>query len=479
MDRTNSIRGLDYLIFGLTVFLIFCSIFESQLQLPNLVAWLGRWHPLVLHFPIVLLLIAIFLGLTGKNIPYVLLTAATLSALITAVTGFMLGIEASSKGDLLQWHQWLGTAVALLSVLWYWIFTSVAKRPILQKIIQVFLLITVIFAGHYGGMVTHGEDFLAIPNKKNKKIEIPENPLIYSHIVQPILDDKCVSCHNPNKKKGELLLTDFLALQEGGENGVIIDKTNLNNSELLNRLHLPLKDEDHMPPEGKPQLNEDELIIIERWVALGASDTLQLNQLSNNDILVPIINKLKNPKKKKSWADLPEVDDETIEKLNSDYINITRIASKSNALNVLVFSPPTYSDSLFMLLQPISKNTVQLDASELPLSEIAINIIAQFKNLEWLELDKTPITDVEVEKLKPLTKLEILKVYNTAITDKSIAVIENFHNLKSLFVTETKITKTRLDEFKKTNPDVVVEDGIDKEIEEFFTQKDTATVEEK
>src|SRR5680860_1744207 len=101
MTNTVKNRWADYTVLGLSVFLIFCLLFESFIELPNGVAWLGRWHPLVLHFPIVLLLIAIFLGLSGKSVPKLLLTVAVLSALVTAILGFFLGKEVPIKGCLL------------------------------------------------------------------------------------------------------------------------------------------------------------------------------------------------------------------------------------------------------------------------------------------------------------------------------------------------------------------------------------------
>ena len=101
MAQKNSSPWVDYVIFGLTVFLVFCLIFESFIDLPSLVAWLGRWHPLILHFPIVLLLMAAVIGLFNQIVPKLLLTVATLSALVTAITGFFLGTESVPKGDLL------------------------------------------------------------------------------------------------------------------------------------------------------------------------------------------------------------------------------------------------------------------------------------------------------------------------------------------------------------------------------------------
>jgi len=109
MAVKNKSIWADYTVFGLSVFFVFCLLFESYIELPKLVAWIGRWHPLVLHFPIVLLLIAIFLGFRGKDVPINLRIVATIATLVTAITGFFLGTENSPKGDLLFWHEWLGS----------------------------------------------------------------------------------------------------------------------------------------------------------------------------------------------------------------------------------------------------------------------------------------------------------------------------------------------------------------------------------
>lgn len=474
--NTNIKPWVGYLILGLTVFLIFCLIFESSIQLPNLIAWLGRWHPLVLHFPIVLLLVAIFLGLTNNKIPKLLLVVATISALVTAISGFMLAVDATEKGELLILHQRLGSAVAFLAVLWYLLVTLNLARTILIKVLQLVLGIVIFFAGHYGGMVTHGEDFLALPTIGKKSLIIPENPLIYAHIVQPILDDKCISCHNGNKKKGELLLTNFKEIKKGGENGEIIDETNYKNSTILKLVHLPLDDENHMPPEGKPQLSTSEIQILERWIALGANDTLQLSHLNSDETLVGLVRKLQQPTIQKDWSNLPEVDDEVVNKSNSNYVNIARFANQSKALNVIVFKSPTYSDSIFMDLEPIAKNIVQLDLSALPLGEQAVSFIAKCVNLEWLEVDKTPFTDEHLESLKGLKKLEIIKAYDTEITDKSLVVFKNFKNLKKMYVAQTSITATALDAFKKEHQNIGVDAGINPSLETFFVVKEKDTV---
>lgn len=84
-----------------------------------------------------------------------------------------------------------------------------------------------------------------------------------------VLEGKCLSCHNPEKTKGDLLLVsreDFLA---GGDSGPAIDLDHMEKSELLARVKLDEDDDDIMPPKGKP-LTPDEIAILERWLTEGA-----------------------------------------------------------------------------------------------------------------------------------------------------------------------------------------------------------------
>ncbi|MFK5973981.1 MAG: hypothetical protein QM485_11990 [Flavobacteriaceae bacterium] len=465
-------RWVDYSIFGLSVFLIFCLLFEANIELPVLVAWGGRWHPLILHFPIVLLLISIFLGLTGKNIPRKLLTVAVVSALITAISGFFLGKESVIKGDLLFWHQWLGGGMALLSAIWYWLQGLQLERTIYTKALQLVLLLLIGATGHYGGMVTHGEDFLALPTPKNQD-KIPDNPLIYEHVVGRILENKCVSCHNPNKQKGELVMNSLDGLIKGGEVGNTIVPGDSEKSELIRRLHLPQDDDEHMPPEGKKPLSDTEIGILERWIALGSSDTMRLEHFESSEPLVALVKELMEPDPMEKWVHLPKIADSTLQHLSSDYLTIDRVANNSDALRIVAYLPPEYNPEYILALSRVALNIVELDFSGLPIGAQEIEMVASCVNLEWLELDRTPISDSEIDALKTLSKLRLLKVYHTSIGDSSIQVFQKLENLRRLYLWETNISQQALAELKLVKSGLLVNDGITEELKLFFAASDS------
>ncbi len=472
MVSTSKKRWVDYLIFGLSVFLVFCLVFEQFVQLPPMVSWLGRWHTLVLHFPIVLLLIAVFMGLGGKQIPRKLLIIAVLSALATAIFGFFLGMETPVKGDLLFWHERLGAGLALVSAFWYWLESMGLGQKVYSKGLQVVLIGLVGFTGHYGGMVTHGEDFLALPSDRTQE-KIPDNPLIYKDVVGRILANNCTSCHNPNKRKGELLMTNLETLLKGGKSGHTVVPGDPIKSEIIRRLHLPMEDEEHMPPEGKKPLNEDEVRILERWIALGASDTLRLDHLDLNEPMVGLVKGMMDPNPSEKWAALPIVADSTLQHLSSDYLTIERVASNLNALSIDVFLPPKYDAKPIMALKRIAQNIVELDLSGLPIGAEEMGLVKASKNLEWLELDRTPVGDSEMDSLQSLSHLKLLKIYGTQIGDKSIDIFKSLENLKSLYIWETDVTLAVLEALKTEKPNLMIDNGINEDTKAFFVASDS------
>jgi len=464
-------KWIDYSILSLSVFLIFCLIFDSYMELPRLIQWLGHWHPLILHFPIVLVLICVFLNFTKKSVPEYLLLGTTFSILITAISGFFLGSESQPKGDLLLWHQWIGGITALLVVAWYWVDQYGLSQKIYSKIVQVSIVVLIGVTGHYGGMVTHGVDFLDLPSKKEKD-EIAENALVYKEIIQAILDDKCVQCHNPNKLKGELLMTNLGGLLVGGKSGNTLVPGDVENSELIKRLKLPESDPKHMPPAGGTSFTDKEIKILERWIALGASDSLRVNQIAHDEPLLKLLKKEDVIEPERRWEDLESIDTGIIEQLNSNYLTILKITGAENALSINAFLPTDYTPELILNLKPIQNNIVELDVSKLPLGVSEIDFISTLKNLERLEIDSTPVTDKEIEKLELLTNLTSLKIYNTNITDRSIAVFKKWKRLKVIHLWNTKISEEGIKSLQSTLPNLKVNGGIADETLRFFVSKE-------
>ena len=62
----------------------------------------------------------------------------------------------------------------------------------------------------------------------------------------------------------------YETLLKGGKNGPVLIAGKAFDSPMIHRLLLPLNDDDHMPPEGKPQPTAAEIAVLQWWIDNGA-----------------------------------------------------------------------------------------------------------------------------------------------------------------------------------------------------------------
>jgi uncharacterized membrane protein len=274
----------------LNVFALFLLLFSKYIVLPFWMQPLGRMHPALLHFPIVVLILGVIMGLRrfavnqqantsfdgyARN----LLLVGALLAGTTVIMGLFLSREEGYSGEVLVWHKWAGASIFFLSSAMYWINDKPWFKKALAWSSGLVLIGVILFTGHFGGVLSHGENFIIQPILSNiKKPLVPiEKAIVYDDIIYPIFSAKCASCHNLQKQKGELSFADSFSIKKGGKTGQLFVAGNPEISLLLQRVHLPMDDEKHMPPDGKLQLTLEELNLLNRWVKAGGDFKKKLN----------------------------------------------------------------------------------------------------------------------------------------------------------------------------------------------------------
>lgn len=91
----------------------------------------------------------------------------------------------------------------------------------------------------------------------------------FSKQVKPILEANCLSCHNPENVKGELLMDTRENVIIGGEYGPALEPGKPDKSSLYTLTILDPDDEDIMPPKGDP-LTKAQTDILKTWIEQGA-----------------------------------------------------------------------------------------------------------------------------------------------------------------------------------------------------------------
>ncbi len=423
--------------------LCFLLLFAGRLVLPPWLQVIGRMHPLILHFPIVLLILFIVQSLFQRSNPagnwLLLLSAFTAS--LTAIMGLFLSREPGYDQDALLLHKWSGITLSLLTIAWYAWYDTLQQIKFAPLIAATLCLVTLTLAGHEGAGITHGQDFLLAPISPAapKKTVTLDQAVVFTDMVQPILKSKCMGCHNSSKAKGELVMETLQLLLKGGKTGPLWDSSKADFGVMMQRLHLPPDEEKHMPPRGKPQLTDAETTILYQWLKHDPSRPLRVAGLPATDTLKLIAQELfKNPEDEDAY-DFKAADEGTVQKLNNSYRVIYPIALHSPALNVEFYSPQFFRSAQLKELEPLSQQVVSLDLDKMPVTDADIPAIARFPNLRVLNLAFTGVTGAGIAQLCKLEKLKSLSLSGTSIKTEDIGCLTAMRSLRHLYVWNTAI----------------------------------------
>lgn len=91
----------------------------------------------------------------------------------------------------------------------------------------------------------------------------------FTEDVWPILEGRCLQCHDKATAYSNLRLDSPERILKGGDLGKVVVAGDPDNSPLVGRVSLPQDDLDFMPIEGDP-LDEDQIDILTQWIQQGA-----------------------------------------------------------------------------------------------------------------------------------------------------------------------------------------------------------------
>jgi len=373
MSEKKIYQILDWCLWILNPLLIVLAVFSQKIQPGLFLQWMGKFHPLALHFPIVFgILISIyFLFFQNKRIPddteKLLLAANALFASVVAVFGILLSLQNSYEGEIVNWHKWGGVAVAILS----WLFIYILNLKIIfKRILAILFFIILIGSTHKGAQITHGVNALSFPESANPASDEANTEdstaTIYQLGIAPILNQKCISCHGIDKSKANLQLHNPESILKGSENGDILKSNLKGESVFLNRIHLPMEDEEHMPPDGKLQLTADELRILTLWIKSGSNFEQRLGDLAKDDSLYLLVNNYQAAANQKASLNfnLPG-----LEEFNSNYCSVNYLFNGSDEMEVNFFQGTNYNHENLKRLEKIKTGIVSLNMQGMPLTK--------------------------------------------------------------------------------------------------------------
>ncbi len=260
------------------------------------VFFIGRFHPIILHLPIGGLIALFVMEIINSYRPKlkldsacsILLWFSVITVIPSAILGFMLGSSGNYDDELLNLHKWLGWLTALVCV-WLLYFNLKSK-----KTYRLFLYTNVLFlsiAGHFGGQLTHGKDYLTkymplgmkkalnIDDERNyqvvdRKIDSFSNDATYyANQIKPIIENYCYKCHGEEKQKGDMR---FDNIDWDMVNGFDAEKWNM----MLNEINLG-----EMPPSDEPQLSDQERRTLVDWITENLDKAAEAKQTDNKLVM--------------------------------------------------------------------------------------------------------------------------------------------------------------------------------------------------
>jgi len=442
--------------------------------------FIGHFHVVLVHLPIGILLLACAFQLLERKSGFSSLRPATniaffigmLSALLAVLTGYLLSRSGDYDEDLVSAHQWFAISVALVSIGMYFLNRKSGSSKT-QTSVSILLFLLIMITGHLGGSITHGSDYLTKSLKKSsdsselqrKPIPNVQEALVYTDIIQPLLQTKCYRCHGKNKQKGKLRLDDSTRLMKGGKDGVVIIAGDPEKSEMIKRLSLPREDDDHMPPKEKSQLSEEEIALIHWWIASGASFAKKVKELDQPEEIKPALLALQNVHKKKIIVpDIPAIpvakaDEKAINKLKEIGAVVEPVAQNTNYVSLNFVTATNSGDKEMQFLLPLKEQLIWLKLANTLITDSALQIISQLANLMRLQLDHTKITDRGLANLKTLQNLRYINLVGTGVTAEGVLKLKDLKNLQSIYLYQTAVVKSDWNTLKKAFPKALVDSG--------------------
>jgi hypothetical protein len=277
----------------------------------------------------------------------------------------------------------------------------------------------------------------------------------YEAIVAPIFRARCIECHGEEKQKVKLALHTWEALTRGSDAGPVLMGGKPAESPLLARLRLPLSDEEHMPPEDRPQPSPEEIALLDRWIERGATQSLTLAELQLSEPLAKTAaglpaklaaNERAHVPAEPPWEFDPVEVDQKRAPLAGKVVALQRrfpgaLSYESRTSAALHFTAVgfgrDFGDAELAELAALVTELVALDLSGTAITEASAAVLARFSRLRALRARYTELGDKTVEALAALPALELLVMTGTKVTPASVAAFTRMRALRSLRVAET------------------------------------------
>jgi uncharacterized membrane protein len=420
--------------------------------------FLGRFHPLIVHLPIGILVLLPVLEMAGRSRPALreaagfVLQIAVAACAATLALGILLAYGSGITGSTVTRHMW-GGIVLLIALLFCLTVRPAWAAGQVQRIYPAVLagaLLALTWTAHQGGSLTHGSDYLFHYMPGPLKRFFPSASLgsdaayvgsVYFRRIHPILDAKCVACHGSSKEQAGLRLDLYELLMKGGKDGAVVAAKNPDASLLLQRVTLSPSDKHFMPAEGRTPLTPDEVSAIRAWIQAGASPSatnVPGIALAAQDAELPL----------QPVGDYSNLMDE-IRRMQQSSSGAKLVAVSANPSDGLILRTidvaSSFDDAQLAYFQRFAPFIVEAELGRTAISDASFDTLSKFTNLRALHLEGTGVTGQGLGKLSSLSQLSYLNLSGTKITIGAVATLKRMPNLRHIYLFDTPAETAAID----------------------------------
>jgi len=406
--------------------------------------FLGRFHPLLVHLPIGLIVLLPLLEFAGtrrqslREAAGFVLQISLATCVLAIIFGLLLAYGSGEIGTTVTRHMRGGIVLAIELLLCRAVRRSwLMAQPRLYFTLLTAVLVTLAWTAHHGGSLTHGSDYLTryMPLTLKRFVApsaVSSHPnSFFARHVYTVLDTKCVTCHGTNKEQGGLRLDSYESLMAGGKDGIVIAPRNPDGSLLLKKVTLPPNDPHFMPAEGRPPLTPDEIVRIRAWVLQGASpDATSIPGIfiaEDQDEAPPPV------------GDYSALMGEIRRMQQSQGAKLVTVsANPSDGLILRTIDVASnFDDVQLAQFQRFAPFIVEAELGRTAVTDAGIETVRQFKNLRALHLEGTAVTGRTLAELSSLSQLTYLNLSGTKVTSDALSPLKSMPNLRHLFLFNT------------------------------------------
>jgi uncharacterized membrane protein/mono/diheme cytochrome c family protein len=444
--------------------------------------FVGRLHPVVVHFPIALVMLAAAVelvravrrqrGLSAAT--PLLVNVAAASGVIAAITGWLIAANERGGDDSseLFGHRWLGTVASVLLVGLAWrVSVAAARRPDpataglgAVRFQTVALAGLVGFASHLGGEMVYGKGYLLeglgravrpdpveavaaeAPAADTTVVaaSLSANAATFRDTIEPIFAARCEECHGNSKRKGGLQLVPiakaFPADGPDDREDWTIEPGDAAASLVVRRVELPRDDPDAMPPEGEP-LTPEQISAIKAWIDGGAE-----YPKDETAPAVPVATSTDGTPARPAAPVDPKAIEAAIAAIAARGAIVQPLFAGSPLVEVNAsLATPEWTDAELPLLDGLAGVLVNLNLARSGVTDAGVAALPPMPELVNLRLDSTAVGDAAVKAIAANPKLEAVNLVSTAVGDAGLAALAANRSVQRIYVWKSKVTASGRD----------------------------------